>query len=84
MIGYGDAPVWEALKEVKDPELGVNIVDLGLVFGAIDLRLGVDGRYYFLEVNPAGQFVYLELKTGLPLIAALASVLARGRSLVPP
>lgn len=55
--------------------------DLGLVFGAIDLRLGSTGEYYFLEVNPAGQFVYLELKTGIPLIAALASLLAGGRTL---
>lgn len=54
------------------------MTDLGLVYGAIDLRLGVDGEYYFLEVNPAGQFVYLELKTGLPIMSALASVLARG------
>jgi len=55
--------------------------DLGLVYGAIDLRLGVDGEYYFLEVNPAGQFVYLELKTGLPIMSAVASVLARGTRL---
>lgn len=54
------------------------MTDLGLVYGAIDLRLGVDGEFYFLEVNPAGQFVYLELKTGLPIMSAVASVLARG------
>jgi len=55
------------------------MTDLGLVFGAIDLRLGVNGEYYFLEVNPAGQFAYLELKTGIPLISALAALLAAGK-----
>ncbi len=54
------------------------MASLGLVYGAIDLRLGKDGEFYFLEVNPAGQFVYLELKTGLPIMSAVASVLARG------
>jgi glutathione synthase/RimK-type ligase-like ATP-grasp enzyme len=30
--------------------------DLELNTGSIDLLLGQDGRYYFLEVNPVGQF----------------------------
>jgi len=67
-----------ALPRSVADRLGTLMSDLGLVYGAIDLRLGVDGEFYFLEVNPAGQFVYLELKTGLPIMAALASVLARG------
>jgi hypothetical protein len=39
---------------------------LGLVYGAIDLRLTEDGRYVFLEINPAGQFLYVEQQTGQP------------------
>jgi glutathione synthase/RimK-type ligase-like ATP-grasp enzyme len=51
---------------------------LGLVYGAIDLRLTEDGRYIFLEINPAGQFLYVEQQTGQPIAAALAAVLASG------
>jgi len=48
---------------------------LGLVYGAIDLRLTPDGRYVFLEINPAGQFLYIEYATGQPITAALAHTL---------
>jgi glutathione synthase/RimK-type ligase-like ATP-grasp enzyme len=51
---------------------------LGLVYGAIDLRLTEDGRYVFLEINPAGQFLYVEQQTGQPIAAALAARLAAG------
>ncbi|HXW26703.1 MAG TPA: hypothetical protein VEK73_18310 [Xanthobacteraceae bacterium] len=51
---------------------------LGLVYGAIDLRLTADGRYVFLEINPAGQFLYVEQSTGQPITAALAARLAAG------
>lgn len=52
---------------------------LGLVYGAIDLRLTPDGRYVFLEINPAGQFLYIEYATGQPITAALAKALRDGR-----
>lgn len=48
---------------------------LGLVFGVIDLRLDHDGRYWFLEVNPQGQFAYLELKSGVPFVEPFAAFL---------
>ncbi len=53
---------------------------LGLVFGVLDIRLGLDGEYYFLEVNPQGQFAYLEIKTGLPIFAGLARFLVHGEA----
>lgn len=28
-----EAAVWDALKQVMDPELGCNLVDLGLIYG---------------------------------------------------
>ena len=48
---------------------------LGLVYGAIDLRLTPEGQYVFLEINPAGQFLYIEYATGHPIAAALARAL---------
>lgn len=53
---------------------------LGLVYGAIDLRLTPDGRYVFLEINPAGQFLYIEQATGQPIAAALAQALLKKRA----
>jgi glutathione synthase/RimK-type ligase-like ATP-grasp enzyme len=49
---------------------------LGLLYGAIDMRLTEDGRYIFLEINPAGQFLFVEQATGQPISAALAACLA--------
>ncbi len=51
------------------------MTDLGLIFGVVDIRIGVNGEFYFLEVNPQGQFAYLEIKTGLPIFRALADLL---------
>jgi hypothetical protein len=52
---------------------------LGLTYGAIDLVFTPDGRYVFLEINPAGQFSWIEELTGLPISEALCDLLAAGR-----
>jgi hypothetical protein len=46
-----------------------------LYFGAIDLVKGVDGRYWFLELNPAGQWAWLEQKVDVPISNAIAECL---------
>jgi glutathione synthase/RimK-type ligase-like ATP-grasp enzyme len=46
--------------------------ELGLSFAAIDLILSPDGEYFFLEVNPSGQWLWVEDKTGLPISDAVA------------
>ena len=46
---------------------------LGLFYGAIDMRLTPDGEHVFLEINPAGQWLFVELATGLPISDALAA-----------
>ncbi|MQY31611.1 MvdC/MvdD family ATP grasp protein [Nocardia aurantia] len=73
----------ERLPAAVSKSLSTLMGTLGLAFGVLDIRLGLDGEYYFLEVNPQGQFAYLEIKTGLPLFASLANYLVTGDATVP-
>lgn len=50
---------------------------LGLVYGAADFRLTPDGDYVFLEVNPAGEWLFVEDRSGQPITRAVANLLAR-------
>lgn len=47
----------------------------GLAFGAIDLALRPDGGYTFFELNPNGQWAWVEQRTGLALRSRLADLL---------
>lgn len=47
----------------------------GLNYGAIDIILTPDNRYVFLEVNPVGEFFWLERCPGLPISQAIAEIL---------
>jgi glutathione synthase/RimK-type ligase-like ATP-grasp enzyme len=51
---------------------------LGLEYGGIDLRLTADGTYVFFEVNTAGEFMYLQDRTGQPIADLMAARLAEG------
>ena len=51
---------------------------LGLRFCSADLVLTPDSRHVFLDLNPNGQWLWLELEAGLPLSAAMADLLAGG------
>lgn len=53
---------------------------LGLCFGAIDLILTPEGDYVFLEINPGGQWAWIEDYTGLPISQAVADLLVKGRA----
>jgi glutathione synthase/RimK-type ligase-like ATP-grasp enzyme len=48
----------------------------GLNYGAFDLIVTPDGRHVFLEVNPAGQYLWVEAATKLPITAALVDLLS--------
>lgn len=50
---------------------------LDLRFAAIDFVVDHDGRWTFLEVNPNGQWAWLEAATGAPIASAIADALIR-------
>jgi hypothetical protein len=56
---------------------------LGLRFGAIDMILDRDGEYVFLEINPGGQWLFVEIHTGLPISEAIADALTGQAATVP-
>lgn len=62
---------------ILDPEMKEKILNLmrimGLNFGAIDLIRKPNGEYIFLEINPAGQWQWIEAITGLEISKAIAN-----------
>jgi glutathione synthase/RimK-type ligase-like ATP-grasp enzyme len=52
----------------------------GLRYGAIDLILTPDGRYVFLELNPNGQYLWIEDATELPISDAIVDELLSSRA----
>jgi glutathione synthase/RimK-type ligase-like ATP-grasp enzyme len=53
---------------------------MGLEYGAADFRVTPDGRHIFLEINPAGQFLFIQNATGMPIAEAMADRLIAGRA----
>jgi glutathione synthase/RimK-type ligase-like ATP-grasp enzyme len=49
---------------------------LGLTFGCLDFIQTTDDEYYFLEANPAGQWLWIEQITGAQISRAIAEELA--------
>ncbi len=62
--------VAERLRTVIDPELGINIVDLGLVY---DLRVGVDGVEVDITMTtpacPLSSYITQQIEVALRLLA---------------
>lgn len=53
-----------------------------LNFGAFDFIVTPSGEYVFLECNPNGQWLWIELETGLRISAAIADALETGNGLI--
>lgn len=67
-----------ALPPAIEGKLRQLVSQLGLNFGAIDMVLTPDDRYVFLELNPNGQFLWMEHIMGLPMSDAMCDLLIAG------
>lgn len=79
----GDSPPYGDFRSVpSDVLVGIQAMmdRLGIVYGAFDFIVDRQGRWIFLEVNSMGQYLWLEEDLGLPISAAVASLLDRGAS----
>lgn len=73
---------WVAYELPQDVVVGCRdlVGTFDLSFGAIDLALDNDGTHWFLELNPNGEWGWLQ-RIGLPIAEALADTLTSGAAI---
>jgi ATP-grasp ribosomal peptide maturase len=75
-----DALSYEAIELPATVEAGIRDLmhRFDLRYGALDFVITPDGEWVFLELNPGGQYGWIEAATGVPLTAYLADLLTSG------
>lgn len=81
---------WRRKPKLNDFEVTMEMIDLpmmiedrilkfmknmGLRFGCIDMIVPPEGEYVFLEINPNGQWYFIQLKTEAQIAKAIADLL---------
>lgn len=57
------------------------MASLGLNYGAIDIIVTPDGQHLFLEINPVGEFFWMEIYSPkYPISQAIAEILLTGKN----
>lgn len=79
-LTHADGAVWQVEKTPaaiasKAKKL---LRSLGLVYGALDFIVTSKGEWVFLEVNPAGEYGWLEHELGLEISKAIAVAMIEG------
>jgi glutathione synthase/RimK-type ligase-like ATP-grasp enzyme len=72
--GHIDHEVF-ALPEHVQTSIHCLMQSFGINFASIDLILTPGGEFVFLDLNPNGQWLWLEIELGLPLVASMADLL---------
>ena len=68
---------YELPEKIQD-QLVLLTQRLGIHYGAVDIILTPDNRYKFLEINPCGEFYWMDHFTGLGICHSIAELLTAG------
>lgn len=69
-IGHTPHTQQLAPKEIQDQVKGL-MQSLGIIYGAFDFIIAPDEKWYFLEVNSTGQWLWIEYLTDLKISEAI-------------
>jgi glutathione synthase/RimK-type ligase-like ATP-grasp enzyme len=72
---------YESIETPEDVRFSIKALlkRLGLAFGAFDFTVTPEGEWVFLELNPNGQWGWIEDRTDLPITPAVADLLTSGK-----
>lgn len=72
-----DNLTYELVDPPEQVTTGIRLLmsGFGLIFGALDFVITPHGEWVFLEINPTGQYGFIEHATGAPLSVQLADLL---------
>jgi glutathione synthase/RimK-type ligase-like ATP-grasp enzyme len=73
----GGDPAHEIFALPEDVKASIRrlMSSFGLNFASLDMIVTPEGEFVFLELNPNGQWLWLEFELGLPLVASMADLL---------
>ncbi|MBL7053167.1 MAG: hypothetical protein ISS02_00680 [Candidatus Portnoybacteria bacterium] len=81
---------WRKKPKLNDTEVELSAIEIpddvckkiklfmnkmNLNFGCIDMAVTPEGKYIFFEINPNGQWYFVQLKTHIPIAKAIAKLL---------
>lgn len=76
-----DALSYELIDPPEHVSQGIHALmrTFSLIYGALDFVVTPEDEWVFLEINPGGQYGWIESHTGVPLTGVLADLLTKGQ-----
>jgi len=64
-----------ALPSLVETKIKMFMKRIGLRFGCLDMIVTPEGEYVFLEINPNGQWYFVQLRTEMEIAKVIADLL---------